>query len=65
MQGAREGLTDAVKEVLDRPEEFPQIKGMLGDAIDANHADAHLVEISLGQKHSTSSCRFLCFNSEC
>lgn len=49
MQGAREGLADAVKEVLDRPDEFPQVKGMLGDAIDANHADAHLVEISLGQ----------------
>ena len=49
MQDAREGLTDAVKQVLDRPEEFPQIKGMLGDAIDANHADAFLVEIALGQ----------------
>lgn len=49
MQHAREGLTDAVKHVLDNPEKFPQIKGMLGDAIDANHADAHLVEIALGQ----------------
>lgn len=49
MQGAREGLTDAVKQVLDRSTEFPQIKGMLGDAIDANHADALLVEIALGQ----------------
>jgi len=49
MQVAREGLTDAVKHVLDTPEEFPQVKGMLGDAIDAKHADAHLVEIALGQ----------------
>ncbi len=49
MQDAREGLTDAVKYVLDNKEKFPQIKGMLGDAIDANHADAHLVEIGLGQ----------------
>jgi len=48
MQHAREGLTDAVKHVLDNDELFPQVKGMLGDAIDANHADAHLVEIALG-----------------
>ena len=49
MQHAREGLTDAVKHVLDNSEKFPQVKGMLGDAIDANHADAHIVEIALGQ----------------
>jgi chromosome segregation protein len=49
MQHAREGLTDAVKHVLDNPEKFHQVKGMLGDAIDASHADAHLVEIALGQ----------------
>jgi len=49
MQHAREGLTDAVKHVLDNAKVFPQIKGMLGDAIDANHADAYLVEIALGQ----------------
>jgi len=49
MQHAREGLSDAVKYVLDHEEEFPQIRGMLGDAIDANHADAHLVEVALGQ----------------
>jgi chromosome segregation protein len=49
MQHAREGLTDAVKYVLDNPDQFPQVKGMLGDAIDANHADANLVEIALGQ----------------
>ncbi|MBT4530314.1 MAG: chromosome segregation protein SMC [Phycisphaerae bacterium] len=49
MQHAREGLSDAVKYVLDHHENFPQVKGMLGDAIDANHADAHLVEIALGQ----------------
>jgi len=49
MQLAREGLTDAVKHVLDHPEQFSQVKGMLGDAIDTNHADANLVEIALGQ----------------
>ena len=49
MQDAREGLTDAVKHVLDHPEQFPQVRGMLGDAIDTNHADAQLVEIALGQ----------------
>ena len=48
MQHAREGLTDAVKYILDNPEAFPKIKGMLGDSIDASHADAHLVEIALG-----------------
>ncbi len=49
MQHAREGLTNAVKHILDNPEQFSQVKGMLGDAIDVNHADAHLVEIALGQ----------------
>jgi len=48
MQHAREGLTDAVKYILDNPTAFPKIKGMLGDSIDASHADAHLVEIALG-----------------
>jgi chromosome segregation protein len=48
MQHAREGLTDAVKYILDNPKAFPKIKGMLGDSIDASHADAHLVEIALG-----------------
>jgi len=49
MQHAREGLTDAVKYVLDHPQEFPKVKGMLGDAVDSNHCDVHLVEIALGQ----------------
>ncbi len=48
MQQAREGLSDAVKRILDAPEAFPNVKGMLGDFLDANHADAHLVEIALG-----------------
>ncbi len=48
MQHAREGLTDAVKYVLDNDELFPEVRGMLGEAIDAHHADAHLVEIALG-----------------
>ncbi len=49
MQHARDGLTDAVKFVLDNQEQFPHIKCMLGDAIDASHSDAHLVEVALGQ----------------
>ena len=49
MQQAREGLTDAVKHILDSPDTFPNVKGMVGDFLDANHADAHLVEIALGQ----------------
>lgn len=49
MQDARDGLTDAVKYVLDNQQQFPHIICMLGDAIDANHSDAHLVEVALGQ----------------
>ena len=49
MQQAREGLADAVKHILDSPDTFPNVKGMVGDFLDANHADAHLVEIALGQ----------------
>ena len=48
MQEAREGLTDAVKYVLDHQEEFPEIHGLIGDAIDTSHADAKLVEAALG-----------------
>ncbi|MDP7008514.1 MAG: chromosome segregation protein SMC [Phycisphaerales bacterium] len=48
MQEAREGLTDAVKQVLDRQEEFPELLGLIGDAIDTSHADARLVEAALG-----------------
>lgn len=48
MQEAREGLTDAVKHVLDNQEQFEGIQGLIGDAIDTNHADASLVEAALG-----------------
>ncbi|MDP7006343.1 MAG: chromosome segregation protein SMC [Phycisphaerales bacterium] len=49
MQHAREGLTDAVKHVLNNPDQFPQVSGILGDAINTQHADANVVEIALGQ----------------
>jgi chromosome segregation protein len=48
MQEAREGLTDAVKHVLDNQEKFEGLQGLIGDAIDTNHADASLVETALG-----------------
>tara|TARA_B100000959_G_C14996921_1_gene630777 strand:+ start:3186 stop:6893 length:3708 start_codon:yes stop_codon:yes gene_type:complete len=48
MQEAREGLTDAVKHVLDNQEQFVGLQGLIGDAIDTNHADASLVESALG-----------------
>ena len=48
MQEAREGLTDAVKFVLDHQEDFPSLHGLIGDAIDTSHADARLVEAALG-----------------
>jgi chromosome segregation protein len=48
MQEAREGLTDAVKHVLDNQEDFKGLQGLIGDAIDTNHTDASLVEAALG-----------------
>lgn len=48
MQQAREGLTDAVKTVLDDPERFPGVKRLLADAIDTDRKNAPLVEAALG-----------------
>jgi len=48
MQAAREGLGDAVKEVLDQPDRFPGVRGLLADAIDTAPEHATLVEAALG-----------------
>jgi chromosome segregation protein len=48
MRQAREGLTDAVKTVLDQPERFPGVSGLLADAIDTDRKHAPLVEAALG-----------------
>lgn len=48
MQEAREGLTDAVKTVLDDPERFRGVRGLLADFIDANRSAAGLIEAALG-----------------
>jgi chromosome segregation protein len=48
MRQAREGLTDAVKSVLARPETFQGVRGLLGDVIEADRTDAPLVEAALG-----------------
>ena len=48
MHQAREGLDDAVKTVLDHPEQFPAIRGLLADAIDTDRKHAQIVEAALG-----------------
>ncbi|MCH2147895.1 MAG: chromosome segregation protein SMC [Phycisphaerales bacterium] len=48
MQGAREGLTDAVKNILQNRDEWPGITGMLGDALATSREHASLVESALG-----------------
>jgi len=48
MHHAREGLGDAVKSVLDDPEKFPGIIGVLGDLIDTDRRHALVVEVALG-----------------
>ena len=48
MQDAHEGLTDAVRHVLDNPDDFPGIRGLLADFIDTDRAHAPLVEAALG-----------------
>ncbi len=48
MHQAREGLGDAVKSVLDLPEQFPGVRGLLADTIDTDRKHAHLVEAALG-----------------
>ena len=48
MHQAREGLGEAVKAVLDQPQQFPGIAGILGDAIDTDHEHALVVDAALG-----------------
>ena len=58
MHQAREGLGDAVKTVLDSPEQFPGVHGLLADVIDTDRKHAHLVETALGD-----NLELLCVNS--
>lgn len=48
MQDAREGLTDAVKGILQDRAQWPGIVGMLGDALATSREHAGLVESALG-----------------
>lgn len=48
MHEAREGLGEAVKTLLDAPEEYPGIAGVVGDALDTSAKHAALVEAALG-----------------
>lgn len=48
MQSAREGLGEAVKAILDEPDAYPGVRGLLLDAIDTNQESAPLVEAALG-----------------
>ncbi len=48
MQSAREGLGEAVKSILDDPESYPGVRGLLLDAIDTNQEVAPLVEAAFG-----------------
>ncbi|MDG2424440.1 MAG: chromosome segregation protein SMC [Phycisphaerales bacterium] len=49
MREAREGLTDAVKDLLDQPDRFGGIHGVLGDLVDTSRENATLVEAALGR----------------
>ncbi|MCH2133254.1 MAG: chromosome segregation protein SMC [Phycisphaerales bacterium] len=49
MRQAREGLTDAVKSVLDNPDRFTGVHGLLGDLIETSREHASLVESALGR----------------
>lgn len=48
MQTSHEGLTDAVKAVLDQPAVFPEVRSLLGDVINTDQEHAALVEAALG-----------------
>jgi chromosome segregation protein len=48
MHVAKEGLGEAVKAVLNQPERFPGIAGILGDAVDTDHEHALVVDAALG-----------------
>ncbi|MCH2152179.1 MAG: chromosome segregation protein SMC [Phycisphaerales bacterium] len=49
MRQAREGLTDAVKGILDQTDRFTGVHGLLGDLVDTSREDAALVEAALGR----------------
>ncbi len=48
MRHTREGLTEAVKSILDKSDAFPQVMGLLADFIDTDQVHAPLVEAALG-----------------
>ena len=48
MSKAREGLGSAVKKVLEDPERFTGVHGLLGDMIETDREHAQLVECALG-----------------
>ena len=48
MQDAREGLGDAVKTILEQPDHFTGVRGLLADAITTERRHAAVVEAALG-----------------
>ncbi len=48
MRQSREGLDDVVKAILDQPEQYPEVRGLLADAINTDRQHASLVETALG-----------------
>ena len=48
MHREREGLGEAVRKVLERPEDFSGVHGLLGDLIETDRDHADLVECALG-----------------
>ena len=48
MHQAREGLGDAVKTVLDNPDTYSGIRGLLADMIDTDRKHAAIVESAMG-----------------
>ncbi|MEE2681245.1 MAG: chromosome segregation protein SMC [Planctomycetota bacterium] len=48
MHREREGLGDAVRKVLERPDDFRGVHGLLGDLIETDRDHADLVECALG-----------------
>ncbi len=49
MHEAREGLGEAVKLVLDQPDQFPGVRGLLADEIDTKRTHGPLIEAALGE----------------
>ncbi|MCH8824119.1 MAG: chromosome segregation protein SMC [Planctomycetes bacterium] len=48
MLQAREGLTNAVRTILDNSQQFSSVKGLLADSIDTDRTNAPLIEAALG-----------------